>query len=62
MYMFRGVEYFCVSMFNLFWIYSRGNAEEITRTFHEKRDMYRKIVTEVKQCRSFIQVPDIQNW
>eukprot|EP00105_Crassostrea_gigas_P004900 XP_011418269.1 PREDICTED: structural maintenance of chromosomes protein 6 isoform X1 [Crassostrea gigas] len=34
---------------------SRGNAEEITRTFHEKRDMYRKIVTEVKQCRSFIQ-------
>ncbi|XP_022314343.2 structural maintenance of chromosomes protein 6-like isoform X1 [Crassostrea virginica] len=34
---------------------SHGNAEEITRTFHEKRDMYRKIVTEVKQCQSFIQ-------
>lgn len=48
MYMFRGVEYFCVLMFELFWIYSRGNAEEIIRTFYEKRDMYRKIVIEVK--------------
>ncbi|XP_056019651.1 structural maintenance of chromosomes protein 6-like isoform X2 [Ostrea edulis] len=34
---------------------SRGNSEEITRTYYEKRDMYRKIMTEVKQCRNFIQ-------
>ncbi|XP_061192565.1 structural maintenance of chromosomes protein 6-like isoform X2 [Saccostrea echinata] len=34
---------------------SRGNVEEITRAFYEKRDMYRKIQSEVRECKRFIQ-------
>ncbi|KAJ8311272.1 hypothetical protein KUTeg_011176 [Tegillarca granosa] len=33
---------------------SRGNPEEITRTYNEKKDSYRKIRKEASQCKAFI--------